>query len=418
MSLQATNSISPKNPVPTPPLLTDILLKKGVIERDRFVEDVIESEDGKMGKGNIVAYNIRYNITEEKTENQTNLPNTIIVKHSVSGDESDNTLDKGALLNIDNKCFRFLPIAREAWFMQEFSEQTFSQPKVFHTIADFKEPQGMVILMEDLRSSTTRMDQFHGAQGGLHLERQGHSSNETLSSKEAWKLVFEDVATTHAKYWGVTNLTSDARTKLKYTSWMNGESREEWEASLMACRLAWNKVDKSSMSKRVITFITTCLERATFDRAAKRMNNRPKTLVHGDFHAKNIFWNDNRRRVTMIDFSEVGIGNPMCDLGQYVISDVETEVRRIHEEEVLRAYWDKLTSSGVDPNEYPFTQCWESYKQDGLDRFVWFFPVLSYFGWAPKFFHDQIDGFLKDHNVNAEEFVLTFGIEMLVKTQK
>ena len=210
----------------------------------------------------------------------------------------------------------------------------------------------------------------------------------------------------------------EVKSRLKFGSWMNGDRRVEWETSLNACKIAWNKIDKSKMSERVKTFINKCLNNATFDRAVKQMNTKPKTLLHGDFHPKNLFWNDTRKSVIMTDFSEVGIGNPICDLGQYVISDVETDARRGNEEEVLRAYWNKLTSCGVDPEKYPFSECWDSYKKDGLDRFVWFFPVLLYFGFDPQFFHDQIDGFLADHEVDGDEFVLVYGVEIIEETKE
>ena len=95
-------------------------------------------------------------------------------------------------------------------------------------------------------------------------------------------------------------------------------------------------------------FLTTVYNKATFERAVERMNNRPKTLVHGDFHAKNLFWHIDKKSVIMSDFSEVGVGNPISDLGQYIISDVEPEVRRANEHEVLTAYWSKLIASGVE----------------------------------------------------------------------
>ena len=44
------------------------------------------------------------------------------------------------------------------------------------------------------------------------------------------------------------------------------------------------------------------------------MNNRPKTLVMGDCHAKNMFWNKEKDEVVCTDFSEIGVGDPLSDI--------------------------------------------------------------------------------------------------------
>ena len=333
----------------------------------------------------------------------------------MSSGVSDSDFDKGAPMVIDGKEFEFLTVAREGWVFKEMPAGTFSPPKVYHSIAEFNERQGMFVLMEDLRSSAIRLDQFHGAQGGSHLDKTS-SSQSGLSSKEAWKAAFEEVAITHGKYWNLKNLSKEALEKLKFTAWCNGDNKTQWETSLLACRHAWNAIDKSQISDRVKNFLTTCYENASFDKAVERINNRPKTLVHGDFHAKNLFWNAKNKSVIMTDFSEVGVGNPVSDLGQYIISDVEPEVRQKNEREILTAYWNKLISAGVDASEYPFSKFWDSYIHDSLERFVWFYPILHYFNYNPQFFHDNIDTFLKDHEIDADDFVLVNGIEMVEKT--
>ena len=409
-----TNCPSPSHPVPTIGWLTNILLTNGALPEGVAVVGVGESDVGRMGKGNIVPYTISYCLKEtQEPVDVSKLINTFIVKYAVSGGASDDNFDKGGLMKIDTKEFRFITIAREAWVLKELPEGTFSTPKIYYSIANFNDPEGMFIAMEDLRPFTTRMDQFHGAQNGSNINKNPLKRNTSLSSKEAWKRAFEEVAGTHAKYWNLKSISSDSKTRLKGAGWMNGNGRGEWEASLGACRLAWEKVNKSKISQRVNTFITQCLENATFDRAVKQMNSRPKTLLHGDFHAKNLFWDEDEKRVIMTDFSEVGIGNPMSDLVQYIISDVQTDVRRKGEDRILKAYWNRLISSGVDPNEYSYSQCWESYKQEGLDRWVWFFPMLAYFGYNADFFHDQIDGFLQDHKPNVDDFVLLYGVELV-----
>ena len=412
---------SPSNPVPDPKWLTSVLLKVGDITEDVIVDEVKESEEGRMGKGNIIPLKIKYKLRDNtrttKDVNFLKFPQSLIAKYAISSGASDSDFDKGAPMVIDNKMFQFLTVAREGWVFKEMPKETFSSPKVYHSVAEFKDTESMLVLMEDLRPSAIRLDQYHGAQGGSHLDS-ASLARPCMSSKQAWKVAFKEVAITHAKYWNLRNLPKEADEKLKFAAWRRGDNKKEWETSLLACRHAWNAIDKSEISDRVNNFLTTVYNKATFERAVERMNNRPKTFVHGDFHAKNLFWHIDKKSVIMSDFSEVGIGNPISDLGQYIISDVEPEVRRANEHEVLTAYWNKLIASGVDASEYTFSECWESYKQDALDRFVWFYPILHYFNYNPKFFHDNIDTFLEDHKVDPNEFVLVNGVEIVEETNQ
>jgi aminoglycoside phosphotransferase (APT) family kinase protein len=43
------------------------------------------------------------------------------------------------------------------------------------------------------------------------------------------------------------------------------------------------------------------------------MKERPLTLTHGDFHAKNLFLTK-EKEIIFSDFSEVGLGDPISDL--------------------------------------------------------------------------------------------------------
>lgn len=149
----------------------------------------------------------------------------------------------------------------------------------------------------------------------------------------------------------------------------------------------------------MINIIDKTLENATFEKAISEMKARPITLTHGDFHAKNLFLTKDNDLI-FTDFCEVGLGDPISDLVQYIISDVEISVRKEHEFEILKSYWTKLTSNGVSKDEFTWENCLELYKS-GIDRWLWFFPILACWGYRKKYFHDSILSFLEDHMPDA-----------------
>lgn len=79
--------------------------------------------------------------------------------------------------------------------------------------------------------------------------------------------------------------------------------------------------------------------------------------------------------------------------------------------DILKAYWTRLVEKGVNAEEFTFERCVELYKIS-LDRWLWLFPLLAFFNYVPKYFHDQIDGFLQDHSPDATSFPIISVVEV------
>ena len=133
-----------------------------------------------------------------------------------------------------------------------------------------------------------------------------------MTSAEAWKKVVKQLAITHAKYWGAKDLPE--YDMLRSADWMSGQNQNRWETAVDVGRRAWGHLDKTEFSKRLVTFIDKAYSSADFQKASNEMNNRPKTLVMGDCHAKNIFWNKEKDEIVCTDFSEIGVGDPLSDI--------------------------------------------------------------------------------------------------------
>ncbi len=317
----------------------------------------------------------------------------------------------------------------------------FPSPKMYCALGNWGgDPQGVYLLMEDVRGSSTRADQYHGAQAGTQklsgdggeVESKGEPK---LKSQDMWQLSFEYAADTHARYWGrlvrENKKLVDGIGRLKYADWIMGKNKQGYDNSIRDCLRIWNLVEKDWMSSRIKSVITNSLKTADFAKAVAEMRNRPTTLVHGDFHAKNLFYMSKTKQVSAVDFSEIGVGDPISDLTQYVLSDISTSTRRKHEQSILKAYWNRLTTvdsklgGGKGAISLSFQQFMELYKS-GIDRWVWFFPFMAYFDgcskkskrdadekkthWSPPertvYFHDSINAFLEDHCSNVERFVM------------
>lgn len=180
-----------------------------------------------------------------------------------------------------------------------------------------------------------------------------------------------------------------------------GTSAVKWDAHLLQCmdasiaKISWSAYQKEIQSP------------------AYRW-----TLVHGDFHPANIMWRyaagEQAGGPVLLDFEVVGLGSGSQDLAQYLISHMSPEDRRIHEEALLRDYYDHLTGvtktgasdtqSYVDPADYPYVQCRKDFVAGGVGRWVWMLALLS--GMCPdvmvQYFHDQVMHFIVDHGVTPE----------------
>ena len=157
-------SPTPADPIPTAGWLTKILRQAGEISQGVEVVDLSIPEDHVMeglGGGKIVPYKVTYsNNTKRQDEMVAVLgPKTVIVKATAARPGTAH-----------------VHVAREAWFLNTFPVETFTPPRIHYSLADFGTPEGIVIVMEDLRKATTRLDQFHGGQGGSELDiKQGCS---------------------------------------------------------------------------------------------------------------------------------------------------------------------------------------------------------------------------------------------------
>jgi aminoglycoside phosphotransferase (APT) family kinase protein len=100
----------------------------------------------------------------------------------------------------------------------------------------------------------------------------------------------------------------------------------------------------------------------------------PHTIVHFDYRLDNLFFGgDVGPGVTMIDFQASTKGGGAYDVGYFLSQNLRTEVRREHEDDLLRTYHDVLVADGVDG--YPLDRLREDYRVGVL--YGWIIPVYA-----------------------------------------
>ena len=98
----------------------------------------------------------------------------------------------------------------------------------------------------------------------------------------------------------------------------------------------------------------------------------PHTLVHFDFRADNLFFDDDGS-IAVVDWQTISQGGGAADVGYFLSQNLSTDDRRAFETALLRAYHDALVANGV--TDYSFEQLLVDYPV-GISC-GWIIPVLA-----------------------------------------
>jgi len=89
---------------------------------------------------------------------------------------------------------------------------------------------------------------------------------------------------------------------------------------------------------------------------------QPRTLIHNDFQADNLFFtrSGNAASLVVIDWQLATQGRGVYDIAYFLGGNLDTHDRRDHELSLLRTYYTLLLEYGV--RDYPFEQCLDDYR--------------------------------------------------------
>lgn len=88
----------------------------------------------------------------------------------------------------------------------------------------------------------------------------------------------------------------------------------------------------------------------------------PETLTHGDYRQDNLFYaSDSAHPLVVCDWQGPARSPAVLDLAYYLAGSLPIEIRRAHEQDLLRRYHAGLEEGGV--RDYPFDRLFQDYRQ-------------------------------------------------------
>ena len=98
-------------------------------------------------------------------------------------------------------------------------------------------------------------------------------------------------------------------------------------------------------------------------------------LLHGDIRADNLFFDGDRMKVVDFQFASRGAG--AADIAYLVSQGLPAQVRRGHDEALVREYLECLRAHGVA--DYSFEEAWRHYRF--AVAYLMLLPVITLNGW-------------------------------------
>ena len=222
-------------------------------------------------------------------------------------------------------------------------------PAPYHVtceLADQPDDERYMLLMEDL-SALTPGDQVGG-----------------LSPQQA-EVALVALAGHHAAFWDGAGL-EDADFVPIINGPLNQVGAAVYEASLPGFMAAFGDAIKPELVSYVANYA------AARGQIIDDLEAMPHTLVHFDFRADNLLFDDDDS-VAVVDWQTISQGGGAADLGYFLSQNLSTDDRRTHETALLRAYHDALLGHGV--TGYDFESLQRDYKV-GITC-GWVIPVLA-----------------------------------------
>jgi hypothetical protein len=214
-------------------------------------------------------------------------------------------------------------------------------------------------ISDDLLSFTLLLEDAHPAVPGSQ-----HEGCDVAQAHAALR----NLAGLHAPFWNNPVLAAEA-------SWLGNHH----EANInMICHIQAHAVaaftahygDRLSQEEIDLLQATTALTGPWL-----RSADGPRSLLHGDYRVDNLmFPPDHDGTVMAVDWQTMDVGLPARDLAYFISTSMPSELRRVHERDLVRTYHEQLVAYGVQ--DYSLETCQIDYRRGMLQA-----PVIVIIGW-------------------------------------
>ena len=288
--------------------MTEAFHQSGVISADASVSDVVLDPAGAgLGfMGEVTSVGLVYE------GDSGSAPKNVVVKFPTQSPEIRAMMHPTRIYE------------REHRFYAELADESpLRTPVIYHVTcepAPEPEDERYVLVMEDL-AGLTLGDQVAGT---------------TLQQTAA---ALEGLGAHHARFWNGAGMEN-----ADFIPIINGPLNQAgsaiYEASLPGFMEAFGETIRPELADFVATYA------ARRPRILDDLAAAPKTLVHFDFRADNLFFDDTGK-VSVIDWQAISQGGGGADVGYFLSQNIGVEERRANESDLLKTYHEALTANGV-----------------------------------------------------------------------
>lgn len=266
---------------------------------------------------------------------------------------------------------------REAKFLQEQVVSSYYTPRVYSSwyneyLGDFYIVMQRV-KCDVLKSHIGNQNHTNGNLDPPQLEFPG-----TKGPEEFLRMAFEKIGEFHAERWNDETLLK--QDWLKGTNWYFAHGEEPYRVRIRNAKRLMSsglKTRSDLVSNTLVKEIQNALDCADFHAMVRYCQVNDYSICHGDFHGGNVLI-DAEMALYFIDFSEVGVFDPVFDLSQLLISDLYG----IHYDKMLKplltAWYDtvqRVTRASQDL-EIDFDKLYVRFLIGGLRRWYYLLAVL------------------------------------------
>lgn len=230
-------------------------------------------------------------------------------------------------------------LQQEVRFYKEFAATTTMHiPRCYYAASD-DDMQGITML-EDLVSRGVKF----GNWGALSVDQVA--------------ALLEQLAKLHARWWRDPILKSLAGYEKPARDFYKYLVRDKH----------WDELRGRAYGQRLIEVVPNPeLIRTALDRMWALNDAAPHTLVHGDAHGGNVFFEPDGR-VGVLDFQLYFSSTPMYDVSWLIVSGLGIDDRRKEERNLLKTYLAAAKAGGIELPD--FDACWLVHRQQMAHAFV------------------------------------------------